>query len=149
MNRDELLDRAEIQELMNRYAWMVDMKKWEMIDEVFTSDATVDYVSSGGQAGPYKETLGWLARALAPWPMNLHYLSNLHIEFDGDTATSRCYFNAPMGRDEPDGSQTIMTNAGWYEDRLRRTPDGWRIVDRICKQTMMIGGLPEGYEIPS
>ena len=42
MKRDELLDRAEIQELMNRYAWMVDMKKWEMIDEVFTSDATVD-----------------------------------------------------------------------------------------------------------
>ena len=76
-------------------------------------------------------------------------ITNLVIEVDGDTARSRCYFHAPMGRNAPDGGQYIITNAGRYLDKLVRTADGWRIVERFCDQTIMQGNLPEGYEIPS
>jgi len=61
-------DKIAIQEVMYRYALMVDNHRWHMMDDIFAADATVDYVSSGGQKGPYKETLGWLERALKPWP---------------------------------------------------------------------------------
>ena len=143
-----LQDRAEIQDLLNRYAQMVDFREWERMDEVFAPGATIDYRSTGGVAGEYRETLAWLDRALEPWPINLHFITNVSIELDGDRATSRCYFHAPMGRAENDGAQLVITNAGYYDDQLVRSESGWRISARHCEQTLMIGSLPEGYEIP-
>ena len=31
---------------------------------------------------------------------------------------------------------------------LVRTSQGWRIAERICNQTVVIGSLPPGYAIP-
>ncbi len=144
----QVLDRLEIQDLMHRYSHMVDQRQWELMDEVFAPGATIDYESTGGQRGDYRPTLEWLDRALEPWPLNLHFITNLVVELDGDRARSRCYFHAPMGRVEEDGSQLVITNAGWYDDDLVRTGKGWRIAKRHCQQTMMIGQLPTGYTIP-
>ena len=47
-----------------------------------------------------------------------------------------------------DGSQEVITNAGYYFDRLVRTAAGWRIVERVCTQTVQMGQLPPGYVIP-
>ena len=143
-----LEDRLEIQDLMSRYARMVDMREWERMDQVFAPGATIDYRSTGGVAGPYEKTLEWLDRALEPWPLNLHFITNLSVELDGDRASSRCYFHAPMGRAGALGSQLVITNAGYYDDELVRTDAGWRIQARHCEQTMMIGQLPKGYAIP-
>lgn len=145
----DIQDRLEIQDLLFLYAQMVDRRQWEHMDEVFTPDASIDYVSSGGIAGPYRSTLEWLNRALEPWPLNLHHVTNVRIELDGDRAHSSCQFHAPMGRVEEGGSHLVITNAGYYHDDLVRTEAGWRIQRRVCDQTMMIGHLPEGYEIPS
>lgn len=151
MTLDEIRDRIEIEELMNRYAEMVDRRDWKLMDRVFALEATIDYTSTGGVAGPFRETLAWLDRALESWPINLHIITNLIIEFEGETARARCYFHAPMARDMgPEGEgQLIITNAGRYVDRLVRTTGGWRIIERVCEQTIMQGSLPEGYEIPS
>ena len=90
-----------------------------------------------------------LDRALAAWPLNLHFISNIHVEFLApDAASSRCYFFAPMGRKREDGSQEVITNAGFYFDDLVKGEDGWRISKRVCDQTIMIGSLPPGYIIP-
>ncbi len=149
MDRFQLVeDKLEIHELMNTYARMVDMREWDRMDQVFAPGATIDYRSTGGQAGPYRETLEWLDRALEPWPQNLHFITNLSIELAGDSARSRCYFHAPMARVEADGRQLVITNAGYYDDDLVRTEAGWRIAARHCEQTIMQGQLPDGYEIP-
>ena len=128
---------------------MVDQRKWELMDSVFTADGTIDYTSTGGKRGPYRPTLEWLDRALAGWPINLHMISNISIEFPSpDVARSRCYFFAPMGRARADGAQDVISNAGYYVDTLARTSAGWRIRERLCTQTIMIGQLPPGYVIP-
>jgi 3-phenylpropionate/cinnamic acid dioxygenase small subunit len=145
---EELSDRLEIRELLDRYASIVDQRRWDALLEVFTPDAEVDYTSTGGKKGALEPVMEWLARALAPWPLNLHCVTNASIELDGDRARSRCYFQAPMGRMRPGGGQEIVTNAGWYDDDLVRTAAGWRIRRRICTQTMMLGSLPPGYTIP-
>jgi 3-phenylpropionate/cinnamic acid dioxygenase small subunit len=141
-------DRQAIEQVMYLYAWMVDQRKWELMDSVFAPGATIDYTSTGGRKGEYRPTLEWLDRALAPWPINLHFISNVAIELDGDRAHSRCLFQAPMGRARPDGTQEVITNAGYYLDQWVRTAAGWRIRERICKQTVMVGQLPAGYAIP-
>jgi 3-phenylpropionate/cinnamic acid dioxygenase small subunit len=143
----ELIDERDIRATLVAYTKMVDQRDWDRMDEIFAPGASLDYRSSGGQAGPYRETLGWLARALDPWPLNLHLIGNHEIEIDGDRAKSSCYFLAPMGRNEPDGRQIMTTNAGSYHDELVRTPDGWRIQARVCEQTILTG-LPEDYVIP-
>lgn len=144
----EVRDRLEITDLMHRYAQMVDFREWDRMDSVFAPGATIDYTSTGGKSGPYRDILGWLDRALEPWPINLHFITNLTVEIGGDRARSRCYFNAPMGRVKDDGSQLVITNAGYYADDLVRTEAGWRIARRHCEQTLMIGQLPDGYVIP-
>lgn len=141
-------DRMEIEDLVHLYAEMVDRREWTKMDRIFALEATIDYKSSGGVAGPFRETLAWLDRALESWPINLHVVSNLIIEFDGDNARSRCYFHSPMARNADGSNQVVITNSGRYVDRLIRTADGWRIVERVCEQTIMQGSLPEGYEIP-
>ncbi|MAG30965.1 MAG: hypothetical protein CL908_08755 [Deltaproteobacteria bacterium] len=144
----KIQDRIEIEELLNLYAEMVDRREWTKMDRIFALEATINYTSSGGKSGPFRETLVWLDRALESWPLNLHVVSNILLEIDGDDARSRCYFYAPMGRAKPDGSQFVIMNGGRYIDRLKRTADGWRIIERTCEQTIMQGALPEGYNIP-
>jgi 3-phenylpropionate/cinnamic acid dioxygenase small subunit len=141
-------DWREIEQVLYAYAWMVDQRKWELMDSVFAQDATIDYTSTGGRRGPYRPTLEWLNRALEPWPINLHHITNVCIEVVGDHANSRCYFTAPMGRRNSDGTQEVIVNAGFYVDALVRTAAGWRIRERTCHQTVMIGKLPAGYSIP-
>jgi len=141
-------ERREIEQLLYTYAWMVDQRRWELMDSVFAPEATIDYTSTGGRKGPYRPTLEWLDRALRPWPLNLHHITNVCIEISAQGATSRCYFTAPMGRQLPDGTQEVITNAGYYLDSLARTAAGWRIRERVCHQVIMIGQLPQGYAIP-
>jgi hypothetical protein len=58
-----------------------------------------------------------------------HLVSNFDIAVDGDEATCACYVRAfHMGA----GARAGLTWElfGNYRDRLRRTPDGWRIFKR-------------------
>ena len=85
----EIKDRIEIEELMYRYAEMVDRRDWKRMDQIFALEATIDYSATRGRKGPFRENLAWLDRALESWPINLHIITNLIIELDGDEARSR------------------------------------------------------------
>ena len=144
----QLADRLEIGELMARYADIVDRRTWPKMTRVFALEATIDFRPSGGPSGPYREMLAWLDRALDSWPMHLHMITNLIIDLDGDRATSSCYFHAAIGRESHEGGQYTVTPSGRYLDRLIRTANGWRIVERVCEQVLREGKLPEGYTLP-
>lgn len=147
---EELADRLSIERLLYRYARMVDFRQWQLFDQVFAKDAVCDYVSSGGIKGSAREVMDWLDRALAPWPTNIHAVTNVEIEFDAErrSAGSTCYFVAPMARGEMGRDQHVITNSGLYVDRVRKTAEGWRIVEREMRMTIMQGALPSGYVIP-
>ena len=59
-----------------------------------------------------------------------HLLGNIVVEVDGDTAQSVCYFQAQHLRAGALGGDTYII-AGSYTDRLVRTPQGWRISERV------------------
>jgi len=132
--------KLAIKETLYRYSLMVDRRRWELIDEVFTQDATIDYTSvgAGATSGPHREMLTWLDEMLKPWPMNLHFISNEIIAVEGDRAKSTCCFNAPMGRKDAAGKSTFLTNGGYYHDELLLTEAGWRIRERVCDMTIQI-----------
>ena len=43
MDIDEISDRLEIEQLMVKYVDAIDDKNWELLDDVFTNDAFLDY----------------------------------------------------------------------------------------------------------
>ena len=145
----EISDRLEIDDLLSRYTLAIDGKDFDALDEVFTPDATIDYTTSGGIKGQYPEVKAWLAKALSLFPMTQHLLGNRRVAVDGDAATSRTYLSNPMGAPKDGGGLHMFYVGGYYNDRLVRTADGWRITDRFEETAWMDGRPPANLEIPT
>jgi 3-phenylpropionate/cinnamic acid dioxygenase small subunit len=128
---EDVADRIEIDDLLTRYATAVDTKDWELYQTVFTADAVIDYTSSGGIRGGLAEVTKWLAESLAMLSMSQHLVTNRDVRVTGDTATSHSYLYNAMGRTKRDGTLDLMFVGGGYRDKLRRTNDGWRIIERV------------------
>lgn len=137
---NDVADKMEIRELLFKYALMVDKNEWGLQDSIFHEEATIDYSSAGkgGTVGLYKEMLGWLQESLKHSPVRYHFISNEIISIDGDDADCTCVFNSPMALEEPGAPKLLMTNSGYYHDRLVRTPKGWRIRTRIVDMGLQI-----------
>ena len=99
MNIDEINDHFEIERLMIKYVEAIDNKDWNMLDEVFTEQAFLDYESSGGPEGKgdYPTIKKWLQKNLSMFPMTQHMIGKSFIEYHGDSAKCRTMFHNPVG----------------------------------------------------
>lgn len=138
-----LADRLDIEDVLTRYAWALDGKQFDELDDVFAPDAHIDYTSSGGEAGAYPDVKAWLAGVLPHFPAYQHLVTNKHITIDGDRATSRSEFYNPMVMAKRDGTTSIFFVGGEYHDQLVRTPNGWRITNRVEKSIWTDGAVPQ------
>ncbi len=148
MTLREISDRLQINDLLIRYTTALDSKDWKLLDTCFTSDAHLDYTSAGGVKGAYPEVREWLQKALAPFATYVHYVTNSTVTFSGDEARARTAVLNPMGFPKKDGSLHMFTVGAYYNDRLVRTPEGWRIAERIEESAFLDGTLPEELQIP-
>lgn len=131
MSPEEIADRIEIDDLLTRYCTGVDRKEWDLWETCFTADAFIDYSAFGGTKGAVKEVRKWLEETMAGFPMTHHLVANKEIRIEGDTATARSMFYNPMGVPSRDGPPKIFICGGYYLDKLVRTPEGWRIRERV------------------
>lgn len=135
MNEQERIhlisDQLEVQSLLTRYCTSIDSKQYDGLDAVFTPDAYIDYSASGGTKGRFPEVKAWLAEVLAMFSMTQHVIANFEIVVNGDEATSRCVFYNPMQFANPEETKPMFWVGGYYNDKLVRTTDGWRITERI------------------
>lgn len=127
---EHLADRIAIQDTLTRYATALDTKHPELFDDVFTADAYVDYSASGGIKGTYTELRDWLAEAMSGFSSWQHLLSNFVIDIEGDEAISFTSCYNPLSAETKDGGSAVVHVGANYTDKLRRTPQGWRIYDR-------------------
>lgn len=134
----ELLDRQSIVDLTIAYTYALDTKNWDDLDRVFLADATADLTEPLADRDAIKARV---RRALEHLDVSQHMVSNHEIRVDGDEATCRCYLQAQHVRQAAAGSPNFIV-AGRYEDRLVRTPEGWRIAHRIL-HVMWTDGNPQ------
>ena len=128
-NRDRVIDRMSIITNLRRYAYAIDDRDFATVRSLFTRDAHLDYTSSGGPAGPRDEVVDWIEQGLGMVGPTQHLVSNEIVALDGSGAQSRCYlFNPLLSADEP--PTNVLLLGGEYNDRWRRGPEGWRIVER-------------------
>ncbi len=148
MTLREISDRIQINDLLIRYTTALDSKDWKLLDTCFTPDAHLDYTSAGGVKGAYPEVRAWLQKALAAFPTYVHYVTNSTVTLSGDAARARTAVLNPMGFPKKDGSLHMFTVGAYYNDRLVRTGEGWRIAERIEESAFLDGTLPEELQIP-
>ncbi len=131
MTLQQIADRIEIDDLLTRYATALDAKDWDLYATCFTPDAFIDYTGAGGIKGTLPEVKQWLAEVMALFPMTQHLVTNRTVVVEGDTATCRSYLFNPMGLPDADNGLLLFFEGGYYNDKLVRTADGWRIAGRI------------------
>ena len=103
---------------------------------MFTPDAHIDYSVFGGSVGNLAETKAFLTEAMPMFTTLQHMVSGTTIAIDGDTATTKTQCHNPMtmgDAEKPD----LMVCGLWYVDKLVRTPDGWRIKERVEEKVYM------------
>ncbi len=143
-----LRERIEIEELLTLYCTAIDTRDFALLDRVFTPDAVIDYTRSGGIRGELPAIKEWLAKALEPFVLIQHMVSNFVIETSDDHGTSICSFFNPMGLPQADGGVQTFFCGGFYRDRLLRTPAGWRICERTNDQRYQHGSPAPGLQRP-
>ena len=138
MDLQTLIDRAEITDLLTRYARAVDRQDWELFRSVFTPDASIDYTQVGGIAGDLDTVVGFLQEALSVFEAMQHLISNIDIAIDGDEAkVSAMVYNPLKLPNTP-----MWATGGWYHHELVRTPDGWRSRS-LVEEAGWFHGVPE------
>ncbi|NKY53079.1 nuclear transport factor 2 family protein [Nocardia vermiculata] len=145
----EISDRFEIEDLMVRYSHAVDTQQWELLDEVFTADARIDYSAMGGACGGLTEIKQFLASVMPNFLAFQHAISNSSITVDGETATGRTMCQNPMLVGAADGEQNLMLCGLWYLDTFRRVDGRWRIAERVEEKSyMFLAAAPGAQQQP-
>ena len=126
LSLQEISDRMEIQDMLYRYADIIDRQNIDELRQVFTADAHIDYSAFNGSVGDLESSIAFLKQALPAFSNTQHLNANIQITVDGDKGTGRVMCFNPM--EMPAGDEKTLFMLGlWYEDEYQRSPDGWRI----------------------
>jgi ketosteroid isomerase-like protein len=122
-----MLEKVEIQETISRYHEGASKFDWDAIIATFLPDGIWEVpslkVRAEGHAG-LRETMPALVETI-------EYLVQINapaiIEVDGETASARSLIRE-LAKFRDGGM--YMDVVGQFDDRLRRTPEGWRFAHR-------------------
>jgi ketosteroid isomerase-like protein len=119
-----LQDRADITDVLYRYASTIDRFDLEGLRSTLTDDLWAQYGNaepvSGGDA-----VASWIGEAIANVVWQHHLLSVYHVDVDGDRASALVYHTSHQAfEDSPDTAKLLV---GRYQNELRREAGGWKI----------------------
>ncbi len=125
-----LADRQDIHDCLLRFCRGMDRFDRELYLSAFWGDAEM---AAGPYVGDVPGCWDW-AKPMheAGQVLTHHLLLNHHVDIDGDSAHSECYYQF-VARNHPweeGGGETIMLAGGRYIDRLERRGGEWKIVLR-------------------
>jgi 3-phenylpropionate/cinnamic acid dioxygenase small subunit len=140
----ELADRAELIDLVNRVGRYADEKRFDEALDLRTEDC-VSIMRNGELRLVGKEALEQGHKFLAPYSHTQHLMTNVLIEVHGDTATIRANGTSThVYADEPEATWVVK---GVYRHEAVRTPNGWRLSktqeDRLWEEDTRTRG-PKG-----
>jgi 3-phenylpropionate/cinnamic acid dioxygenase small subunit len=118
--------RADISDVLVRYATGIDRRDWTLFRTCFTDDCQADY----GDIGVWHDAdslTAWMEKAHAGCGHTMHRITNQDIATPGEGATARSYVDAIiLAADNQTGTHAL----GFYDDELVHTERGWKIASR-------------------
>ena len=148
MSLQALCDQYDIRTLIVRYSNALDARRFELLDEIFTADAYIDYRATGGIDGDYPKIRRWLPAAVTAFPRMCHLVGNIQIALAGNAASARTLCLNPVAVPLPEAGQQVMLLAMWYRDQLLRTARGWRMSRRV-QEACVQHNVPAHLQIPA
>jgi hypothetical protein len=130
----EIVDRAALRNLAERYAQGVDRRDREVFLSAFHPDATLavhhpSEKEEGINVMQGHEQIGRVPEFIQVYPKTYHVLGQSTYEIDGDTATGETYCVAHhLTPDRHGGTNYVMYIR--YADTYRRDGGEWRIATR-------------------
>ncbi len=129
-----ILERAEIAEVIYRYAIGADRRDAALFASVFTDELSV-LIRGGSFGAGRKQTLSKekfaqnVVKALSRFPVTQHLFSVYQIDIQGDTAQTLVYMQARHFIAESEGIRLPWDMGGYYTHSLVRTASGWKVRD--------------------
>jgi hypothetical protein len=148
----ELIDRAAIRDVMTRYARGLDRRDFDMVAGCFAPDATAEY--SGEVLAPGVDAIVSYVRGLEHLPISMHFMGDMFIELDGDSAEVETYAIAYLVGAHGGSEEGVRVRGLRYRDRLARRQGGWAITHRVHTADWMFSspslppGRPAGRPLP-
>ena len=123
----DLWDREQIRQCLNRYARGVDRLDRDLILSAYHPDAIDEHGKFVGGPVDFAE---WVLEQQERVQLSHHHcLLNHSCEFDGDTAYTETYYTVfAMYRE----GQSFKMSGGRYADRFEKRNGEWKIAFRIC-----------------
>ncbi len=129
---EQLIAKAEIEEILFRYARGIDRRDWVAVRAGFHDDAIDQH---GEFTGTADEFVAWVSDRHANIPFSMHFLGNSIVDFLSDYAAAvETYFIAYQRREvtsesgEPEGTDYQVF--GRYVDRFEKRGGAWRVAGR-------------------
>lgn len=116
----ELLDRAELTDLLARQGLWLDERRWDATGSIFTEDATVS--TAGGRAHGIEAITEHARLNHERFDRTQHVTSNVLVDLDGDAATVRANVVAVFVSD----ATPSFAVGERYRFAATRTDAGWR-----------------------
>jgi hypothetical protein len=135
-----LLDRLEIQDVVNRYARGLDRHDDDVLRSVFHEDAVDNH---GPWVGGREAFVAWAnGPCHGHTNAHLHQITTHNCEIDGDVAHTESYCQwVHRLKDE----ETVTVGGGRYVDRLEKREGEWRIAARtVTYDWVRAAPLPSG-----
>ncbi|TXS55274.1 nuclear transport factor 2 family protein [Streptomyces sp. t39] len=135
-----LTDRAEIADLVGRYARSLDER---VLDEEWaaafhTEDVAVEWPV--GTLHGRDAVLELVRKAMAFFGPTVHLAAGTVVEVDGDRASTRGALLSTHVL--ADGTDALFVSAGHLDNELVRTADGWRITRQSLRIAWTQGTPP-------
>ena len=129
LSLQEISDRLELQDLVTRYADIIDRKAFAELSTIFTNNAVIDYEATGAPKCSVQEMVAFLNEAMSLFPNHQHLVSNTQFKVNADAATGRVMCFNPMEMAVEGGTQTFILGI-WYVDEFARVDDRWLFASR-------------------
>ena len=134
MTAGAVADTLALQALVAAYARHADRREPELVAALFEPDAVLRMVRRGDdgarlESRGHRQIASVVAR-LRQFPVTYHFVGTHSVAIDGDEASGEAYCVAHHLAPHDDGGHVDHVMHIRYVDRYRRTPDGWRFVER-------------------
>ena len=134
-----------IKQVKYRYLRALDTKHWDDFEDTLTEDIIGDYGSSLGKEHHFTnrtDLVEYMRTSMPAGVITEHRVTHPEITVDGDQAEATWYLQDRVIVPE---YNFMLFGAGFYHDRYRKTPDGWKICatgyDRTYDVSQSVEGL--------
>jgi len=117
--------RQDVAAVLVAYATGIDRRDWDLFRRCFTADCEADYGDIGAWHGA-DEITEWMRQTHEPCGHTLHSITNVAVTPGDEGVNARSYVDALVLMPDATGARV----AGFYDDVLVETEDGWQIARR-------------------